>query len=164
VKDRIEFVLRAYRDEEGGVRWPAAAEERNALASRLLGACTVASLDYWLELALDVVRNPEPSAERRRDRVDPDRDDLERKVLSGLSDEQRAVVERLMFRTAKGAVFSLLTHLDQFPSAQLDLVAFDPDSDVELASVRDGEIFDLHDRLHGWVGEFSEYPHELGTA
>lgn len=164
MKDRIELVLEPHRGDDGQFRWPAATDDRNELASRLLGACSVASLDYWVESALDVLRNPEPSPERRRERTDGEQDDQEREVLGALTDEQRRVVETIVLRTAHGIMFSLLTELDQFPGAELDLVAYEPESATHLASVREGDIFDLHDRLGAWVEEFSEYSRELETV
>ena len=147
MKERIQYVWSEHTGADGEPQWPNEQGKRNRLASRLLGACVIASIDYWLDLAFDVLRNQEAESRRR--------------LFGSLTPEQRAGVESLLSETVHGVVFSLLTDLDQFPGARLDLVAYDADTQAQLASVGEGEIFDLHDRLGGWIEEFSEFRREL---
>jgi hypothetical protein len=132
MKDRIRSVCQEHTDSNGTFRWPSDEAERNKLASRLFGACVVAGMDSWMEKALA--------------KLPPD-----------LSPEQQSNVKRLLFQTVSGVVFSILVKLDQFPTANLDMVLSDPENDERLASVIDGEIFDLHDRIGGWLEQFSDY-------
>ncbi len=158
MKDRIAHVWSSHIGPDGEARWPEGREARNELASRLLGACTVAEMDGSIALALDVLQNRVASAERRRSRPDAQGDDLRRQVLASLTQEQRTHVEELLFSTLRLAMFGFLTKLDQFPGGTADLVVRDADTGRELASIVDGSVVDLHDRLGSWLEEFSEYP------
>lgn len=160
MKDRIANVWAKCAD------WPESEAERDLLASRLLGACIVASLDGWLEPALDRLHNPQ-SPEWRQQNGGPQawaRDRELREHLGSLTPEQKRAVETLLAGTLSGTLHSLLTKLDQFPAgtaaypdAVLELVVQEGDGETEIASVSAGELFDLHDRLAGWIEEFSEY-------
>jgi hypothetical protein len=161
VKERIQHVWSEHIGPDGESHWPDDQSKRDKLASRLLGACVVGSIDYWLDLAFDALRNPDASPARRRERVDADKDDARRSLFASLTPEQRAGVELLLAETVRGVVFSILADLDQFPGARVDLVAYDSDTQEKLASVGEGDIFDLHDRLGGWIEEFSDYRREL---
>jgi hypothetical protein len=143
LKERIRFVCKPYIDSEGKFRWPANEPDRDALASRLLGACIVAGMDEWIERAT------------KR---------LERGPGLVLTPGQKDAVERLLAETVCGVVFSVLVKLDQFPQAAIDLILTDPDDGSQLASIMEGDIFDLHDRLWGWLSEFSEYAAQFGTV
>ena len=105
---------------DGRFRWPERQAERDALASRLLGAVVVQDMDSWLRTGLAELR------------------DL------GLTEDQRRAVEGVLGRAVSGTVFSVLVSLDQFPEAIADVVLNDPDTGERLASVGAGEIFDLH--------------------
>jgi len=149
---------------DGEFRWPADQDKRDELASDLLGAELVGSLDAWLELAYEPVRNASPSAEWRRTHSTWETDDRFREGFATLTPEQRALVEDLVSRTAEGLLFSLLVDLDQFPCGNLDLVVSDSDSGEPLASIMAGSMLDLHDRLGEWVERFSEYTAQLRRA
>ena len=136
MKDRIQFVSQDYLDANGDFQWPTNEADRNQLASRLLGACIVAATDYWIEKAIP-------------------------KIESDLPIDQQNKMKQILFDTVRGVVFSILVKLDQFPFANLDLVLSDVEKDERLASIVEGDIFDLHDRLFGWVEKFSEYPKEF---
>lgn len=143
MKERIQFVCKPHLDVEGNFRWPVNEADRNALASRLLGACIVAGMDDSVERAM------------KR---------LEEKSAIALAPEQKEVVERLLAETVRGVVFSVLVKLDQFPHALLDLVLTEPEDGRPLASIMEGDIYDLHDRLWGWLSEFSEHAALFGAA
>jgi hypothetical protein len=138
MKDRIRTVCAEYLDSEGEFHWPADESVRNTLASRLLGACIIGAMDGAVETGLSTLE-------------------------ADFSPEQQAKVRRLMFETVKGVVFSILVKLDQFPGANLNLVLSGLENDDRLASIFEGDIFDLHDRLWGWISEFSEFPKEFGA-
>src|SRR5262245_31514800 len=158
MKERIAHVWGPHTNPNGEPKWPADQQACNELASRVLGACIVAGMDGWIESAIDVLSNPTASPERLRSRTEPELDDERRRVFGSLTTQQREQVEALLFRSIKGAVFSILVKLDQFPGGLADVVVTDPDHDGRLASVMEGSILDLHYRLHEWVAEFSEYP------
>lgn len=122
---------------DGRFRWPEQQAARDALASQLFGAVVVQDMDSWVRTSLSELRN------------------------LGLPDDQRRAVEAAVGRVAAGTVFSVLVSLDQFPEALADVVLNDPDTGERLASVGAGEIFDLHDRLGGWIAEFSERPEQF---
>jgi hypothetical protein len=165
MKDRIAHVWSPHTAPNGETRWPDKPEVRNELASRLLGACTVAEIDGAMGLAMDLLHNPVPSAERLRSRPHPEVEDQQRRVFASFTSEQRTHVEDLLFSTVHLAIFGLLTKLDQFPGGTVDLTVRDPDSGQGLASIVDGSVLDLHDRLASWLDEFSEYPeHFSGSA
>ena len=164
MKNRIQHVWNDHFDPDGEPRWPDTPDSRNKLASRLLGASVIASVDDWLELALDVLRNAEPSPARRRERTRSEAEDRQRSVFATLSQEQRVALEALLFQTVRGSLHSILVRLDQFPGARLDIVAFHPDTEQKLASILEGDILDLHDRLSSWIEEFSDYVKELEAS
>ncbi len=136
MKDRISSVCKEHLDASGEFQWPADMAARNRLASRLLGACVVAKMDYWTEKAL-------------------------RTLEAELPVDQQQKLRRLLFDTVDGVVFSILAKLDQFPFANLDIVLSDVETQESIASVGDGDIFDFHDRLAGWIEKFSDYPEEF---
>lgn len=138
MKDRIRSICAEYLDRNGIFQWPADEPARNMLASRILGACIVAVMDGWVEKDLST--------------LDPD-----------FSSEQKLKVRRLLFETVKGVVFAILVKLDQFPNANLDLVLTGLENEDRLASIFEGDFFDFHDRLWGWIKEFSEFPEEFGS-
>ena len=138
MKDRILTICAEYLDSNGEFQWPPDESARNKLASRLLGACVVAAMDGWIERGLSTLED-------------------------GFSSEQQSKVRALLFETVKGVVFSILVKLDQFPCANLDLVLTGLENEERLASIFEGDIFDFHDRLWGWIKEFSEFPEEFGA-
>lgn len=138
MKDCVRSVCAEYLDSNGRFQWPADEPARNKLASRLLGACIVAAMDGWVEKGLSTLD-------------------------TGFSSEQQLKVRRLLFETVKGVVFSILVKLDQFPCANLDLVLTGLESEGRLGSIFEGDTFDFHDRLWGWIKEFSEFPEEFGA-
>lgn len=139
MKERIQSVCQQYLDGTGQFQWPVDGAARNRLASHLFGACVVAGMDICI-------------------------DDARPALPTSLTLEQRSAIEQVLFQTVKGVVFSILVKLDQFPQANLDLVLRDLDSEEMLASVVEGDIFDLHDRLWKWLEEFSEYTKEFGAG
>jgi hypothetical protein len=139
MKERIQSVCQEHLDASGQFQWPDSKVERDELASRLLGACIVAGMDSSIEKALS-------------------------DLPPSLSSEQRSKFEQLLFEAVKGVVFSILVKLDQFPQANLDLVLSDLETQKNLASVTEGDIFDLHDRLWSWLEEFSEYAKKFGAG
>lgn len=157
MKDRKGSAWDKHIVPDGQPAWPSDEAERDKLASDLLGESLADNMDYWLGLALDVVRNPQASPERLRSRVNPEVEDERRAVLARLAPEERSVVERLLFETVHGVVFSNLVTLDQFPGAVVDLRVCDPESNAILGSIMQGSILDLHDRLGGWLDECSEF-------
>jgi hypothetical protein len=130
----IRRVCEPYTDPDGRFRWPEVQAARDALASRLFGAGVVQAMDSWLRKGLAELAG------------------------LGLNEHQQRAVGQIIGQAISGAVFSLLVHIDQFPAAVADVVVDDADTGERLASVGAGEIFDLHDRLGGWVGEFSDHP------
>jgi hypothetical protein len=139
VKNRIESVCQSHLDANGEFQWPADATQRNQLASRFLGASIVSGMDNWSERAIAKLES------------------------ESVSIEQKQNLKRLIFETVQGVVFSILVKLDQFPYGNLDLLLSDVETEQRLASIVDGDIFDLHDRLGAWLAEFSEYPKEFGV-
>jgi hypothetical protein len=127
------------------------------LASDLLGACVIACMDYWLEHALEHLRNPEASPAWRRADVNWQKDEAARRLFSALSPEQRAAVEKQLFDTVFGVVHSVLAKLDQFPNGVADISVRHLETQETMASVYEGDILDLHDRLFGWIERFSNH-------
>lgn len=135
MNDRIQFVCQPHLDDKGEFTWPADETDRNELASRLFGACVIAGMDYWIEQALPAMQE--------------------------FSADQQSKIKKLLFQTVSGVVFSILVKLDQFPHANLDLVLSNLENDAKIASIIEGDIFDLHDRLANWLDEFSNFPAEF---
>ena len=139
MENRIQTVCQHCTDDSGAFRWPSDEAERNKLASQILGACVVAGMDYSLA---DALANLPPD----------------------LSAEQLSKIRRLFLQTVSSVAFSILVKLDQFPHANLDLILSDLENDDRVASIVDGEIFDLHDRLGGWLEQFSDYANEFASC
>lgn len=137
MKDCIRYVSQEHLDTNGVFRWPADAGDRDKVASRLLGACIVDAMDGGIEKALA-------------------------SLPADFSADQQPKARSLLFRTIAGIVVSILAKLDQFPSANFDMVLTNLDNEEKLASVVEGDTLDLHDRLPGWLKEFSEFAKEFG--
>jgi hypothetical protein len=161
MKDRLSSVVGPFVGPDGTFVWPNDEAARNKLASDIFGALVVADMDSWLESALEALRNRTASSEWRRSHTQWESNQKFREGLAALTPEQRALVEGLLFSTVEGVVFSILAHLDQFPSGQLELNVLDVNAGRHLASVNRGSILDLHDRLLGWVEALSEYSREF---
>jgi hypothetical protein len=158
VKDRIRHVWDPYTNEHGDLKWPSGADERNSLASRLIGAITVVALDGSMDWAAELLRVPSPSPEWRRSHTNWESYEAARNVFATLTTEQREWIERLVAHAAFGVMFSFLVHLDQFPGGWADIAIADPENEnQQIASAVNGDTLDLHDRLGGWIEEFSEY-------
>src|SRR5580698_8786300 len=127
--DRIQSVCQPHLDDGGEFHWPATQEGRDALASRMLGACVVAGMDEWTGRAIQRLR-AEPQL--------------------GLTAEQSAKAEKIVAEAVRGVVFSTLVKLDQFPHAILDIVLSGEEDEVPVASIVAGDINDLHDLIWGW--------------
>jgi len=166
MKERIHHVWAPNADKDDQLHWPAEREERDKLASQLLGACIVSAIDGWLDIAFDKLYE-EQSALWRRNNGGPkqwEQDQRFRALFQSMTAEQRDAVRKLLVSTVRGAFFSALAGLDQFPAATsehegaaLELIVHDADTDQTLASVVDGDVFDLHDRLGNWLKEFSDH-------
>jgi hypothetical protein len=159
MKDPIQHCLSEFALDDGELAWPDERAQRDRLASRLFGAIVVGNMDRWIDAALEVLRNPVASPEWRRRNSGWDRDELARRVFATCTVEQRAAMEQLLFSTLRGTVFSTLVNLDQFPGRAADVVVTDPERSDErpVASVTGGDVLELHDRLGGWLEEFSEH-------
>jgi hypothetical protein len=142
---------------QGEITWPDQAETRDRLASDLLGAEIVSSLDNWVDGAVDFVRNRTSTKEFPRKNLAWEHDVSMRAGLAGLSPDQQNAVIRLVAETASGVLFSALVAFDQCPAAEIRVEAYDLDTAEKLASILPGHI-DFHDRLYEWIADFSEIP------
>lgn len=142
---------------DGELAWPGDAAQRDKLASDLLGAEIVSSLDYWVNRAMDFIQNSEPSVDHRRKNVAWEREMYIRRGLASLTPEEQRAVIRLVAETASGSLFSALVAFDQCPSVEIRIDAHDLDTSEKVASILPGAL-DLHDRLYEWTAEFSDDP------
>ena len=147
----------------GELQWPSKQDDRDQLASDLLGAEIVGSLDYWVNHAADLLTNATPSAEGRRKNVAWEREMKIRRSLARVPPEAQAAVIRLVAETASGCLFSALVAFDQCPGASIRVTAHDLETDAALGSIVPGDI-DLHDRLYEWIEKFSEHPHRYDPS
>ena len=160
MSDAADEFRRKHLDDTNGVRWPSGDAAKTDVAQMLLGLSCVGNCDYWYEFARDFVVNPQPkepyvrawSEVAKKDRAY--RDDF-----STLNDQQREAVLRLLHQVIYGATFSTLSMLDQFPHANvvIQFVNREDDAAVYAVQVLPGE-FNLHERWHQWVQEFSDSP------
>jgi hypothetical protein len=142
---------------DGEIVWPDNSEERDRLASDLLGAEITSGLDYWVERAVDYVRNRVSATEFPRRNQAWQHDASMRAALAGLVPEQQTAVIRLVAETASGALFSALVAFDQCVNAEIRVDAYDSETSEKIASILPGYI-DLHDRLYEWIDTFSAQP------
>jgi hypothetical protein len=152
----IESVIKKYQDNEGKFCWPDAADERNKLASNLLGAKLAANLDYWMKAAQEVIRNSEASNQYRRETLNWENAEPFRKAFASMTDEQRILAEKLLWKTASGVIHSMLVTLDQFPVGLIDVLVLNPDTEEKIANISEAETLDLHDRFYCWLTDYSE--------
>ena len=146
----------------GEIEWPSKAEDRDRLASDLLGAEIASSLDYWVDHAVDYVRNRESPTSFPRKNEAWRRDVAMRTALADLTPTQQDAVIRLVAETASGAVFSTLVAFDQCVAAEIRIDAHDPETSEKVASILPGYI-DFHDRLYEWIDAFSAQPERYDT-
>ena len=153
---KIEEYFSKYQ-EDGDIAWPKSPEERDRLASDLLGAEIASSLDGWVDRADDLVRNRVSLVDFPRKNQAWKRDVRTREALAGLRPEQQAAVLSLVAETASGVLFSTLVAFDQCVGAEIRVAAHDRETSEKLASILPG-YDDFHDRLYEWIDIFSEHP------
>lgn len=141
---------------DGEIVWPSESEERDRLASDMLGAEITSSLDYWVDLAVDFVRNRVSSTNFPRKNQAWQHDITTRAAFAGLTAQQQDAVIRLVAQTASGTLFSALVAFDQCVGAEIRVDAYDPEISEKVASILPGYI-DFHDRLYDWIDAFSDH-------
>jgi hypothetical protein len=142
---------------DGAIAWPSSSDERDKLASDLVGAEIAGSLDHWVDRAVDYIRNRVSSKEFPRKNQAWQRDVAMREALAGLTPSQQEAVIRLVAETASGAVFSAMVAFDQCVGADIRIDAHDRATSEKLATILPGET-DLHDRLYDWIDAFLDQP------
>jgi hypothetical protein len=158
MSDAADEFRRKHLDDSNGVRWPSGDAAKTDLAQTLLGLGCVDNCDYWYEFARDLVVNPQPKDPYVRTSSEvAKKDRAYRDAFSTLDDQQREAVLRLLHQVIYGAAFSMLSMLDQFPHANvaIQLLSREDDDAVYSVQVLPGE-FNLHERWHQWVQDFSD--------
>jgi hypothetical protein len=141
------------RAEDGeSVAWPSEPEARSQLASKIVGATVVGAAEHVLREALDRLEGLSP---------DPGSDDYQAKlhdadVLAKLSDEQRAVVARLLRETAYFSLYWPMVKIRSLPGLTLEMSASRGSTDAVPETFRLTEFLDPHQLLIGWIDEFGE--------
>ncbi len=159
MSDATDEFRRKHLDEGNGVRWPSGDAAKTDVAQTLLGIHCVGTCDYWYQFAADLIQNPQPEKPYVRAWNDAAKKDRAyREAFSTFNDEQKQVVLRLLRQVVNGTMYSALVTLDQFPHADVVIQFVNREDDaVYTVQVLPGE-FNLHERWHQWVKEFSDLP------
>ena len=156
----IQDFFKSHLKPDGQINWPEEVVDREQLARTIFLLGFVSSKDYWIRFADDLITCPKPQTPYVRPWSDYAKTDKNyRDLLATLTEEQRAVVQKLVRHVVGGALFSSLVSIDQFPRA---------DVRIELVSTTNAPVDfcvqvapgpeDLHDRFHELEQEFSDYP------
>ena len=106
--------------------WPADETEATSLARELFINASVEQYRYWLERASDLVTCPHPKTPFERQWSDVAKQDrMFREIFQTFTEQQRAAVLRLLDDSIRGAVFSTLCTLDQFPQGEVEITVVD---------------------------------------
>ncbi|HVJ17082.1 MAG TPA: hypothetical protein VM686_16690 [Polyangiaceae bacterium] len=134
------------------IAWPSSHDERQKLASRILGASIIGAAEHVLSDAL-----------RRADGTPPEPGSSDypallrdAEVLQTLSPAQRDVVQRLLRRTAYFALYWPLVKAGNLPGALLDLTVTPTSANSSDAPLTLTDFSSPHTLFHQWVEEFGE--------
>jgi hypothetical protein len=160
MEDHAEFV-ESHLTPDRRILWPA--EDPATLGRTMLGVSFVSSLDYWIDLAVDYVTNPDSDKAFPRKNEAWKRDRAYRSVFAQLTVEQRGMVLKLVREVAHGVLFSTMVDVDQFSPADVRITLVERDESEQV--VRNVEIYagngDLHDEFCEWVARFSKHAEQL---
>ncbi len=160
MSDTAEKFLQQNIDDRNGVRWPSGDAAKTDVAQTLLGINCVGISDYWYQFAADLILNPQPPKPYVRAWNDAAKKDRAyREAFASFNDAQKQAVLRLLQQVVEGTMYSALVKLDQFPHAdvKIQFVNREDDDAVYTVQVLPGE-FNLHERWHQWLKDFSDTP------
>ena len=162
MEDHAEFV-EANLAPDRRILWPAESEDKATLGRTMLGVSFVSTLDYWIDVAVDYVTNPDNDDAFPRKNEAWKRDRAYRSVFAQLTIEQRRMVLKLVREVAHGVLFSTLVNVDQFPPADVHITLVERDDNEQVA--RSVQIYagngDLHDEFCEWVARFSKHAEQI---
>jgi hypothetical protein len=159
----LQQILRSYEQPDEAIRWPKDKEERLRVCLSLLGFKVAQTFDFWIDWAMEFVRNPTASPEYRRNHYDWEREQRYRDAFAGLTSDQTDSVEQLFLNMARGLLHSFLVDLDRCPEVSTDIIFKRLESDEVLASLRRDDLRDFQAHLFDWLGRFSDRAPLLST-
>jgi hypothetical protein len=153
VKKRDALWESIWADDGETVAWPAEADARERLASRILGVTVIGAAEHVLTEALEKADGvpPKPGTDDYRSRL------RESEVLKSLSAEQREVVKGLIRETAYFSLYWPFAKAGHLPGVELELTLRrssedgSPDESFNLTS-----DFGPHVLLLEWTEEFGD--------
>jgi hypothetical protein len=148
------------KNDFGEIGLPTEEAERIELARALFGYSIVNRLDYWLDIAKDLLESDAPKQPFLRDNAASRKDKAFREVFSKMDAASKEAVLKLLNTTATGLVFSMLTNLDQFDFGQLSLT-LQPKSAEPVNIPITTEEAELHEELAVWVYKYSKFKADL---
>lgn len=146
--------IESYYREDGSIAWPSDEKECQELGRALLLREAVSTTRYWTEYGQDFVLRPHAAKSYERNSSEiAKKDRAFREVFATLGDTQRQKVVELLEECVRGAVFSTLCTLDQFPSGEAEVHVWDG---VCGEGTRKFQIAPTHLELHE---EFTQLLH-----
>ncbi len=136
-------------------------DQKIELSRDLFGSTLIHAIDYWLDIAKDLLDNEVPIQPFERQNKAAKTDKLYRETFSKLDDHTKKIILQLIASTASGVVYSILLDLDRYHFGDIE-ISFKPKTstiveNIHIASPFDERLEELHTDSRDRIEKFSKY-------